>query len=146
MPIHGTAQRNYTWGASATFSGMTRRPPTRWPTVLSLYQQSNILYLAELLMGSIHETAGRGERARESFERAAALQPRAQSPLVALSHLAREAGNRSEAVRYIDRLAALPPPTDGRNDPWWHYQSAAVADHAALLNTLRAAVRARRRP
>jgi tetratricopeptide (TPR) repeat protein len=115
-------------------------------SVLPRTNDPNIRYVAELVAGSIHEAAGRLDAARESFERAAALQPRAQAPLVALSHVAREAGHRAEAVRYIERLAALPLPTEGRDDPWWHYESAAVADHAALLSTLRATLRAGRVP
>ena len=114
-------------------------------TVLSRTDDPNIRYVAELVAGSIHEAAGRLDRARESFERAATLQPQAQSALVALSHVAREAGHRADAVRYIERLAALPLPSK-RDDPWWHYESAAVADHAILLNTLRATLRARKVP
>ncbi len=114
--------------------------------VLSRSQDADIRFLAELLAGSIHEAAGRPDAARESFERAAALRPQAQSALVALSHIAREAGRRSDAIRYIDRLAALPASADGRDDPWWHYESAAVADHAALLNEFRATLPARRAP
>jgi hypothetical protein len=110
--------------------------------VLSRTNDANIRYVAELVAGSIQEAAGRLDAARENFERAATLQPRAQAPLVALSHVAREAGHRADAVRYIERLAALPLPTEGRDDPWWHYESAVVADHAVLLNTLRATVSA----
>jgi tetratricopeptide (TPR) repeat protein len=115
-------------------------------SVLSRTNDPNIRYVAELVAGSIHEAAGRLDVARESFERAATLQPQAQSALVALSHVAREAGNRADAVRYIERLAALPLQTKGRDDPWWHYESAAVADHAALLSTLRAILRTGRVP
>jgi Tfp pilus assembly protein PilF len=113
----------------------------RLATVLSRTDDAQVRYVAELVSGSIHQTAGRLDSARQSYERAAALQPRAQAPLVALSHIAREAGDRANAVRYIERLAALARPGEGRDDPWWHYESAPVANHATLLNTLRASLR-----
>ena len=101
-------------------------------------------YVAELLMGSIHQAAQRFDQARASFERAAALYPTAQSPLVALSQVARAAGNRAEAVRSVERLAALPQAADGRRDPWWSYESSAVQNFGPLLDDLRDDVKARR--
>ena len=143
-PRHGAAQLHL--GRVCHLLGDDQAASVALAAALSPSNDSSVRYVAEMLMASIHEAAGRGDQARESYERAAALQPRAQSPLLALSHQAREAGNRAEAVRSVDRLAALPSPADGRDDPWWHYESAAVADHAALLTALRANIRARRIP
>jgi hypothetical protein len=95
-------------------------------------------------MGSIHQAAQRFDQARASFERAAALYPTAQSPLVALSHLARASGNRVEAVRRVEHLATLPRDVDGRRDPWWEYESSAVRTFGSLLDDLRDDVKARR--
>ncbi len=113
-------------------------------SVMSRTRDARKRYIGELLTGAIHQATGRLDSARESFERAAGLYPMAQAPLVALSYIAREAGDRSESARYIEQLAALPPPAAlERDDPWWHYQSAAVADHASVLETLRAELRDR---
>lgn len=101
-------------------------------------------YVAELLIGSIHQAAQRFDQARASFEGAAALYPTAQSPLVALSQVARASGNRAEAVRWVERLTALPHDVDGRRDPWWEYESSAVRDFGPLLDDLRDDLRARR--
>jgi VWFA-related protein len=101
-------------------------------------------YVAELLMGSIHQAAQRFDQARASFERSAALYPTAQSPLVALSQVARASGNRAEAVRSVERLTALPHDVDGRRDPWWEYESSAVRDFGPLLDDLRDDLKARR--
>jgi VWFA-related protein len=109
--------------------------------LLARSQDHDVRYLAELLTGSIDEAGRRFDAALESYERAAALHPGAQTPLVALSHLARLAGRRSDAVGYIDRITTLPASPDRRNDPWWRYDSAPVADHVALLTALRATLR-----
>jgi tetratricopeptide (TPR) repeat protein len=103
-------------------------------------------YLAELLVGSIHQRAQRFADARASFERAAALYPTAQSPLVALSQVARASGNRAEAVGLIERLTALPRDVDQRVDPWWDYEGRAVRDFGPLLDDLRDDLKARRSP
>jgi tetratricopeptide (TPR) repeat protein len=101
-------------------------------------------YVAELLMGSIHQAAQRVDQARASYERAAALYPTAQSPLVALSHLARASGHRREAVRAVERLTALPHDIQERTDPWWEYESRAVREFGPLLDDLRDELKARR--
>jgi len=113
---------------------------------VSIFADADTRYLGEMLNGSIHQAARRFDEATRSFERAASLQPLAQSPLVALSHVAREAGMGRESVAYIDRLAALPPSAGARSDPWWRYEEAAVANHAALLNAVRTAFHAEKRP
>jgi tetratricopeptide (TPR) repeat protein len=94
-------------------------------------------YVAELLMGSVHQAAQRVDEARASYERAAALYPTAQSPLVAPSHLARASGHRREAVRAVERLTALPHDIQERPDPWWEYESRAVREFGPLLDDLR---------
>ena len=114
-------------------------------SVLSLSGDPRRRYIAELLTGAIEQAAGRLGPARASFERAAGLYPMAQSALLALSHLAREEGDRPGSVRYIERLAALAPARAvARDDPWWHYDTGAVANHAALLSALRTELRERK--
>ena len=80
-----------------------------------------LLYWAQLFLGKQEEMLGNRDRARASYERAAALFPRAQSPRLALSQLARRAGDRRAAQRELGELAELPADESQREDPWWDY-------------------------
>ena len=80
-----------------------------------------LLYLAQLFLGRAEEALGHDEAARAAFERASALDPKAQSPRLALSQIARRAGNRSAAQRELHAIAALPDDERRREDPWWLY-------------------------
>jgi tetratricopeptide (TPR) repeat protein len=79
------------------------------------------LYLAHLFLGRAEEALGRDAAAREAFERASALYPNAQSPRLALSQIARRAGNRAAAQRELQAIAKLPDDDRRREDPWWVY-------------------------
>jgi len=79
------------------------------------------LYFTELFLGSQKQAAGNDLAARGHFERAAALYPHAQSPRLALSQLARRAGDRGGAQREVRVLAELPEGERRREDPWWNY-------------------------
>jgi tetratricopeptide (TPR) repeat protein len=81
----------------------------------------HLLYLAELFLGRAEEARGNDEAARAAFERASALYPNAQSPRLALSQIARRAGNRAAAQRELHALAELPGDQNRREDPWWLY-------------------------
>jgi hypothetical protein len=80
-----------------------------------------LLYLAQLFLGRAEEALGHDEAARAAFERASALYPKAQSPRLALSQIARRAGNRAVAQRELQAIATLPDDERRREDPWWHY-------------------------
>jgi tetratricopeptide (TPR) repeat protein len=80
-----------------------------------------VLYLAQLFLGRAEEARGHGEAARNAFERASALYPNAQSPRLALSQIARRAGDRPAAQRELQAIAALPDDERRREDPWWFY-------------------------
>jgi tetratricopeptide (TPR) repeat protein len=80
-----------------------------------------LLYLAHLFLGRAEESLGRETTARQEFERASALYPNAQSPRLALSQIARRAGNRSAAQRELQAIAKLPADDRRREDPWWLY-------------------------
>src|SRR5205823_1786319 len=87
-------------------------------------------YYAALFLGAEEEALGHREGAQTSFERASAQYPRAQSPLIALSHLARRFGDRPGALAAIGRLMQLPPDESQRFDPWWQYDNGAFKDEA----------------
>src|SRR5258708_12261683 len=78
--------------------------------------------------------------ARESLESAAAMQPTAQAPLVALSELERRRGDRSGALRELQRVFALPVSVPERDDPWWRYDRSHVRHADALVDHLRQSV------
>lgn len=80
-----------------------------------------MLYLAQLFLGRAEESLQHDAAAREAFERASALYPNAQSPRLALSQIARRAGNRTAAQRELQALARLPDDDRRREDPWWSY-------------------------
>jgi tetratricopeptide (TPR) repeat protein len=78
-------------------------------------------YQAALFLGRQHEALGEPAAARDDYRRAAALYPRAQSPLLAASALARRSGDRAGANAAIAPLLTLPADADARDDPWWAY-------------------------
>jgi tetratricopeptide (TPR) repeat protein len=79
------------------------------------------LYFATLFLGRAEEARGRRDAARSAFERASALYPNAQSPRLALSQIARRAGDRRAAQQELQVLAGLPGDERRREDPWWTY-------------------------
>jgi tetratricopeptide (TPR) repeat protein len=83
--------------------------------------RDQLLYLAQLFLGRAEEALEHGEAARAAFERASALYPNAQSPRLALSQIARRAGNRPAAQRELQAISALPDDQRRREDPWWFY-------------------------
>jgi len=81
--------------------------------------------------------AGQHDAARDAYERAAALYPMAQSPLLALSELARRQGNRPAALRALQRVFDLPSTEPERSDPWWRYHVEQARNVDELLEELR---------
>ena len=95
------------------------------------------MYYGNLFLGAAEEELGHRDAARLAYEQAAALYPDAQSPLVALSRLARRYGDRPGALRAIQRVFALSSDANERNDPWWTYNVAQARNADALLEELR---------
>jgi tetratricopeptide (TPR) repeat protein len=97
-------------------------------------KDNQTLYYASLFLGAEEEALGNRDAARVSYEQAARLFPMAQSPLLALSQLARRFGDRNGALRAIERLFALASEDrDGQDDPWWWYYVAQARDAEDLL-------------
>ena len=109
-------------------------------------QEPVLRYYAELFLG--YEQLQRGDRAaaRACFERASAVFPRAQSPYLALSRLAREQGDRTAALEALGPLWRLQADEQLRYDPWWDYDASAGRHAAALLTELRKPFLATRQP
>jgi tetratricopeptide (TPR) repeat protein len=85
------------------------------------FDDERLAYYLALFLGREEEALGRLDAARDAFTRAAALAPRAQSPLLALSHLARAAGDRTAAQESARRVLDLPANEADRFDPLWVY-------------------------
>ncbi|HJZ77374.1 MAG TPA: tetratricopeptide repeat protein [Vicinamibacterales bacterium] len=109
---------------------------------LTHLDDDELRYDGELFAGAEEEALGRYDEAAAFYEQAAACYPGAQSPLIALSQLARRRGDRAGALAAMERLYALPPVGDeARQDPWWVYKIAQARNAGALLDELRAPFR-----
>ena len=93
------------------------------------------LYLAELFLGRAQEALKRRDEARRHYERAAVLYPRAQSPRMALSRLARQTGDIASAQRALESLAAAADLD--RDDPWWSFYEPHQDDAEPLMERMR---------
>ena len=91
-------------------------------------------YDAWLLLGREEEALGRREAARSAFVRAAALYPRAQSPRLGLSQLARAEGDRASARRALELLSQ---DADEVEDPWWSFSQRHAPDQLELFVEMR---------
>jgi tetratricopeptide (TPR) repeat protein len=89
---------------------------------LSVIKNLDLQYFGQLFVGRSAAALGQIPAAREAFERAVALRPAAQSPLLALSQLAYSRGDSGEAAARLARVAELPGLE--LDDPWWIYNTA----------------------
>jgi hypothetical protein len=85
-------------------------------------------YFAALFLGQELEQLHQHADARDAYERAAALYPRAQSPRLALGRLAAELGDRDATAAANRALLSLPADAMVRDDPWWSYEIRAHDD------------------
>jgi tetratricopeptide (TPR) repeat protein len=96
-----------------------------------------LLYYASLFLGYEFATLSRRSEARDQYERAAMLYPTAQSPLLALSQLARNSDDLEGALLSLKRVFALPRKDPWKDDPWWIYDLAHVRDADGLIAEMR---------
>jgi hypothetical protein len=94
-------------------------------------------FYLHLFLGREFEALGNGPEARQSYERAVELVPTAQSPLLGLSRVADEAGDRTAAREAVARVLKLPIPDEERADPWWVYEVVPARGADGLLADLR---------
>jgi tetratricopeptide (TPR) repeat protein len=97
-------------------------------------------YYARLVTGAAERARGNADGAVEAYKKAAALYPRAQSPHLALSQLARERGDRGAALEAAQRVLSLPGDERERLDPWWDYHRGTGRRVEALLIEVRTTV------
>ena len=103
---------------------------------LEALTEAQLRYYASLFLGAEEEALNNREAARTAYEHAATLAPIAQSPLLALSQLARRSGDRAAALRAMDRMFALEI-DDPHDDPWWWYYVDQARDADDLLEAMR---------
>jgi tetratricopeptide (TPR) repeat protein len=104
---------------------------------LASVDQELLRYYGELFLGAEEEALGQYDAAFDAYQRAAALYPTAQSPLLALSSLGRRRGDRAGALRALQQMLALPATDQAREDPWWTYHVAQARNADELLEALR---------
>jgi tetratricopeptide (TPR) repeat protein len=95
-------------------------------------------YFASLFLGDALAALGDAAAADRSYARAAALFPRAQTPALLRSALARAAGDRNRAAALIRETLSHPVDPTELVDPWRTYATAQAADAPERLTTLRA--------
>ena len=99
-------------------------------------QDPQLRYYAALYLGCELEMLLRTAEAREQYEQAAMLYPAAQSPLLALSQLARAGDDIAGAQAAVQRVFDLPHRDAWQDDPYWVYDIAHVRDSSALVAEL----------
>ena len=103
----------------------------------SLPPEEDVLrYYATLFLGGAEEDLGRYDESRGAYEQAAALFPKAQSPLLGLSELARRHGDRRSALEAMQKVFDLPAFENDRLDPWWGYHVFQARNADRLLEDL----------
>jgi tetratricopeptide (TPR) repeat protein len=90
--------------------------------------------VASLYLGVELATLSKPKAAQEQYEHAAHLYPAAQSPLLALSHLAHSSGDSERAFEALQQIFALKPPNPSDNDPWWNYDLSHVREAEELVS------------
>jgi tetratricopeptide (TPR) repeat protein len=76
-------------------------------------------YYARLFLGAEKEALGDRAQARDLYDSATILYPKAQSPRLALSLLSSVEGKHDDALAMMAMVLGLR--REGRNDPWWRY-------------------------
>lgn len=96
-------------------------------------------YYANLLLGLELTLTGESAGARQAYQNAAALFPRARSPHLALAQLDFRSG---DVPRMNERLQrSLAGEDDAADDPWFGYFVAAGRNAESMLHELRESVR-----
>jgi tetratricopeptide (TPR) repeat protein len=99
-------------------------------------QGPQLSYYAELFLGRAEESLGNLSEARRHYTRASEIYPRAQSPRLSLTLLARQRGDRAEVMNTMGQVLSLPHADREQADPWWDYFRWQNRSAAALLADL----------
>lgn len=105
-------------------------------TAQAAIKESQLLYYTSIYLGHELKMLMHFEEAREQFEQAAKLFPEAQSPLMALSELARTLKDPDGEQRFIQRVFALKHSNSMDGDPWWTYSFSHVRDASSHIEAM----------
>jgi len=89
-------------------------------------------YFARIFIGQEEEALGHLDAARNAYDLAIGMRPGFQPAYLALSHLERQAGNRSAAVEAMQKMLVLPQGEHDR-DSWAEYYLAGDGQRAGQL-------------
>ena len=99
-----------------------------------------VSYYAQLVLGDAAAALGQREIASAAYRRAAILFPTAQTPRLALSLLARSAGNAASALTALAPVFSLSDDPMERPDPWWAYHKGEGRYANQLISDLNRAI------
>jgi tetratricopeptide (TPR) repeat protein len=105
-----------------------------------------LTYYGQLFLGAALESTRDLDGAFGAYTAAATLYPKAQSPHIALSALARRRGDRDAAFKAIQQVFDRPANDPESDDPWWSYFVAQARNADDLLNDLRRPFQPESRP
>lgn len=108
--------------------------------------EKRLQYFAQLVLGAEYHAVNHVDRARQAFDQAAALYPRAQSPRLGASQLARQIGDRTGALRALQPVLEAGTSESQRYDPWWTYYDGPGGDVDRAIAEMRAALYLADRP
>ncbi len=105
-----------------------------------------LMFYAHLFRGDAERALLRYDAARQSYQQALELFPRAQSARIALSHLARQRSDQEAALSLLLPTLSASPVGRQEDDPWWDYHRGDGRHAEELLERLRAPFLADRQP
>jgi hypothetical protein len=102
----------------------------------SLIQDPLLSYYVALFRGYEFEMLGRADEARNQYKRAETLYPEAQSPRLALSHLAQSRGDTEGALNALRSAFDLQHKDAAKDDPFWEYDLSHVRNAPELIEKM----------
>lgn len=133
----GLAEARLRLGRVTGLQGNHRKAIAELQTAAASLADPQHLYYASLFLGREYSMTVQAQAAREQYERAAALYPSAQSPLLAISQLAFDGSDTEGALRALQRVFALQVKDRWNDDPWWVYDIAHFRNAPELVDGMR---------
>lgn len=115
-------------------------PGTPLPPELRPPADHTVKYYGWLFLGDTLARLGRTADAMVALQSAAALFPKAQSPRLAISQLAGDQGNLTQAREAVERLLAETKAPPEPSDPWWIYSRGRGRDAESIYAAFSARV------
>ena len=104
--------------------------------IVAASRDQELLYLAYLFAGRVHEAAGRTAEAERAYQNAAGIEPNSQAAAMALAHLRLMAGDSGASREILDQELGRTVPRS-HEDPFWNYQFGPARRAEPLFEALR---------